>query len=275
MLGGSAVHNGVQFMSVSRFAWLFLALVTLTSIAPGQQPNQTPPGTNKQTADDLKADDFSGRRPADGPWYANHEMRLRSDGNLPGQLRAFDVGGNLTPVRARLFFIQNGQIIGRATADERGQFQAVGLEGGAYSVVAAGPTGFGAFSLRIIKNNGVPNVTPPKVKSIGKFKEVSDIKLVAEQPGSIDPLALEISVVSPTDFPLVAQIIRDQVPGLALPGAAAPGGALGAAGAAAAVGGGGGGGLGGILGAGAALGGIGGLLGASHNNATASDATGT
>ena len=260
-------------MPVSRFAWLFLALIILTSIAPGQQPAQPVDGPAKAAADELGADGLAARRPADGPWYANHEMRLRSDGNLPGQLRAFDVAGNLTPVRARLFFIQNGQIIGRATADENGRFQAVGLEGGAYSVVAAGPDGFGAFSLRVLKNNGVPNVTPPKVKSIGKYKEVANVRALADE--ALEPLMLDVSVIPPTDFPLISQIIRDQVPGLSLAGGAAPLGGLGGTALGTAVGGGGGGGLGGLLGAGAALGGVGAALGASHGQATASDATGT
>jgi hypothetical protein len=259
-------------MSLSRLGWLCLALFALTSIAPGQQVGQPLQGPGIPAP--IIADrDAAANLSATDAWYANHEMRLRSDGNLPGQLRSFDVAGNLTPVRARLFFIQNGQIIGRATADEHGRFQAVGLDGGPYSVVAAGPEGFGAFSLRVLKNDGTPNVTPPKVKSIGKYKEASDVKVVANQPGG-DPLMLDISVIGPNDFPLIAQIIRDQVPGLSLPGAA-PVAPAGLGGGGAGVGGGGGGGFGGALGAAAAIGGVGALLGTSRNSNTASSSTGS
>jgi hypothetical protein len=251
-----------------------LALVALTSIAPGDQPGKPVQGPNNPAPNVADREDMSMNRPADGPWYANHEMRLRSDGNLPGQLRSFDVAGNLTPVRARLFFIQNGQIIGRATADETGRFQAVGLDGGPYSVVAASPDGFGAFSLRVLKNDGTPNVTPPKVKSIGKFKEASEVKAVADQPPLNDPLLLDISLIPPKDFPLIAQIIRDQVPGIAVPGGALPAALGGLGSGAAGIGGGGGGGFGSALGAAAAIGGVGGLLGASKSSSTASSSTG-
>src|ERR1700722_3555312 len=124
-------------MSLSRLAWLCLALFALTSIAPGEQPGKAVQGPGDPASKIADRDELGlgTNRPVDGPWYANHEMRLRSDGNLPGQLRSFDVAGNLTPVRARLFFIQNGQIIGRASADEHGRFQAVGLDGGPYTVV--------------------------------------------------------------------------------------------------------------------------------------------
>lgn len=260
-------------MACSRLVWLGLALLVLTSIAPGQQPDQTAQAPASPALDGGMAN-----RPVDGPWYANHEMRLRSDGNLPGQLRSFDVAGNLTPVRARLFFIQNGQVMGRATADENGRFQAVGLEGGPYSIVAASPSGFGAFSLRVLKGEGNPNVTPPKVKSIGKYTEVANVKEVAAQ--SVDPILLDVSVVPPSDFPLVSQIIRDQVPGLSLAGGGPVGGLPGALGGAAGAvgGGGGGGGFGAGLGAAAAVGGVGALVGASRGNTgtttTASDSYG-
>lgn len=259
-------------MSLSRLGWLCLALFVLTSIAPGEQPGKAVQAPHNPALAMADRADLDMNRPTDA-WYANHEMRLRSDGNLPGQLRSFDVAGNLTPVRARLFFIQNGQIIGRATADDHGRFQAVGLDGGPYSVVAAGPEGFGAFSLRVLKNDGTPNVTPPKVKSIGKFKEVSDVKVAASQPGSMDPLSLDISVIPSSDFPLIAQIIRDQAPGISVPGGGAPAAPAALGGGGAGVGGGGGGGFGSALGAAAAIGGVGALLGASRNGTTSTTAS--
>ena len=261
-------------MSLSRLGWLCLALIALTSIAPGQQPGKPVPAPLNSAPVIADRDELGTNGPVDAPtWYANHEMRLRSDGNLPGQLRSFDVAGNLTPVRARLFFIQNGQIIGRATADDNGRFQAVSLDGGPYSVVAASPEGFGAFSLRILKNDGTPHVTPPRVKSIGKFKEASEVKVIANQPPPADPMFLDISVIPPSDFPLIAQIIRDQVPGMAVPGGAAPLAPAGLGGGGAGVGGGGGGGLGGALGAAAAIGGVGALLGTSRSGTSSTTTT--
>jgi hypothetical protein len=203
-------------------------------------------------------------------------MRLRSDGNLPGQLRAFDAAGNLTPVRARLFFIQNDQVVGRAASDELGRFQVVGVPPGAYSVVVASSEAFGAFSLRILENGNAQTLPPPKVKSITEphVKQVSS----TQQPVSTaaDFLTLDISLIPAANYTAMSQIIREQIPNFPLSGAAAAPaatglGALGAAGGAG-IGGGGGGSIGAALGA-AGAGGAAAALGASQNNNNATSQT--
>jgi hypothetical protein len=205
---------------------------------------------NRADADERNSNAF----PADGPWHANHEMRLRSDGNLPGQLRAFDAAGNLAPVRARLFFLQNGKLVGKANADDTGHFQAVGLTQGVYSVVVASPEGFGAFSVKIDRDN--ESIPPPKVKSIAKVQPLS-------------PLTLDVSLIPPSDFQLTAQIMQEQMPGVNFGPPATPfGGGMG--GGAGAGGGGGGGGGGAGMAAALGLGGLGAALLSKQNQSTAS-----
>jgi hypothetical protein len=203
--------------------------------------------------------------PTDGPWYANHEMRLRTDGNLPGQLRAFDSAGNLSPVRARLFFLHNGKLVARAASEETGNFQVIGLDEGIYSVVVAGPEGLGAFAIRVLPKT--ENTPPPRVKSIAAENADGTVaNPEADEPNQ--GLIMDVSLVPPPDFTLASQIINEQIPGFAgapgLAGAGLPaGGALSSA-AGAGVGG-GGGGLGGALVAAGAAGGIGAAIAASNS----------
>ncbi|NQT15967.1 MAG: carboxypeptidase regulatory-like domain-containing protein [Planctomycetes bacterium] len=86
-----------------------------------------------------------------------YTVHLRVDGNLAGRVRAINTAGNLVPVRATISFMQEGRVVGTARSDESGNFQAVGLRPGTYSVVASGrsaPGGsreyIGAFSVRIL-----------------------------------------------------------------------------------------------------------------------------
>lgn len=147
-------------MAVSRLLWCAAACAIIGASAPTV--------TYAQDAATLRAD-----APADGPWFANHEMPVSADGNLPGELRVFDESGNLVPARVRLFFLQQGEIVTQTRPDDQGNFQAVGLIPGVYSVVAAGPEGFGAFSVRVLP--ATEPVAPPKTNTISdeRLREVS------------------------------------------------------------------------------------------------------
>lgn len=192
--------------------------------------------------------------PSDGPWHANHEMRLRTDGNLPGQLRAFDSNGNLAPVRARLFFLQKGQIVTKATADETGYFQVTNLDPGVYSVVAAGPTGFGALSIRILSQ---PDSGPrPKVKATGT--PAANAALLEPPADGSETLTLDISLVAPGDIQQAAQILQQEISDFGVPPVApiAPGAGTPSFPIGSGIGGGGAGGAGGAAGTAAGLGGL-------------------
>lgn len=104
-------------------------------------------------------------------WYERHELSLGIDGNLPGNLRVFDDAGKLVPARVKLYFLQSGQVVSQATPNDDGDFQVVGLKPGAYSVVAAGPSGFAAQGIRVLPPPDRPEA--PKANSIGRIRTVS------------------------------------------------------------------------------------------------------
>lgn len=249
-------------------AWSFSAQRASAAPPDAPQPDQAIPLVKVEAAPTPAQTSAVFPLPADGPWYANHEMRLRTDGNLPGQLRAFDSSGNLSPIRARLFFLQNGQIVARAASEDTGHFQVIGLDGGIYSVIVASPEGLGAFAVRVLPRDN-SDAPPPRVKSIGGPQAVA-----YRQPVQTPDLTLDVSVVPPVDFQATSQIIQTQVPGFnAGGGVPAAGGGVGGGGSVAGGGGGGGGvgagaggGGGGIASALAGVGAIGGVAAAAANN---------
>lgn len=172
-------------MAISRF-FLSVALCAMLVATTGVNA--------EEVVDAGQADVARAELPADGPWYANHELPVRADGNLPGELRVFDESGNLVPARVRLFFLQDGETIVQTRPDEQGNFQVVGLTPGVYSVVAAGPEGFGAFSVRVLPATEPEG--PPKTNTISdeKLREVSLTRARAAYAAS-----LQASLVSAAD----------------------------------------------------------------------------
>jgi hypothetical protein len=77
-------------------------------------------------------------------------VHLRVDGNLFGRISLFASTGNLVPAKATIHFVQNGHEVFTTQSDERGNFQAVGLRPGVYSVIAMGADGFTAFSVLVL-----------------------------------------------------------------------------------------------------------------------------
>src|SRR5690606_34517628 len=70
------------------------------------------------------------RLPVDGPWYANHELPMQSDGNLPGRVQVFNSTGSLVPAQVRVFVLKDGRVVHTTDSDAEGSFQLVGLPAG-------------------------------------------------------------------------------------------------------------------------------------------------
>jgi hypothetical protein len=187
---------------------------------------------------------------AEDAWYNRHELALGVDGNLPGNLRVFDESGRLVPARVKLYFLQSGKVVSQATPNDDGDFQVAGLKAGAYSIVAAGQSGFAAMAVRVLPPPDRPE--PPKANTIGRIRAVST---------RAADLTLNIPVIQAVDVqPAFGLAAANNAGGLGqLPGLSGLGGAGSPAGAAAAGGAAGGGGAGGG-GAGGGMGGAGGLF---------------
>lgn len=169
----------------NRGAFLALAVavsLAIGSTAVGQRPSGSSP---RPSLGPQKA--VRGGTPV-APSAANTVVRLASsaqeksprrvhlavDGNLPGRvvraealvkkslageakvtLASNKAGKPMTPgknvpVRAKIWFFQNGQVVNEVKSDPSGRFQVVGLTPGKYSVVAMGEGAAGAVSVELL-----------------------------------------------------------------------------------------------------------------------------
>lgn len=78
-------------------------------------------------------------------------VHLAVDKNLPGRvLIRLDVPGKVKSMRAKITFLQNGQIVNEVRSDDTGRFQVIGLQPGVYSVAAIAPNAAGAALVEVL-----------------------------------------------------------------------------------------------------------------------------
>jgi len=135
-------------------------------------------------------------------WLPEHTAWLRADGNLAGRVCVLDSLGSLRPTRAKVSFVQGGQVIASVRTDELGRFQVVGLlaksqeragsfqvpgvHPGVYSVIASGPEGVAAFGVRVVSfDENAP--TGHRVLNIALIP-VTDTELLTKQTAPVGPV---------------------------------------------------------------------------------------
>ncbi len=81
-----------------------------------------------------------------------HPVQLTEDGRMVGRLIGIQrVTGRPKMVRrANIFIIRDDRVVARSAVNELGIFEIRGLDPGLYSIVAAGPDGFGAMGFELI-----------------------------------------------------------------------------------------------------------------------------
>jgi len=133
-------------------------------------------------------------------------IRLRVDGNLAGRVCALDPTGQYVPVRAKVAFIRNAQVIGSARTDEMGNFQVSGLRPGVYSLIAVAREGLAAVSVRVL----------PFERAAADPTRLFDGAEAAEPP------LLEIAVIPFSDYQLAMSLVAEELGGFPGQPAAAP-----------------------------------------------------
>ncbi len=127
-------------------AWIFGILVFaafgLPALGIAQQPQDAAATTPEGPAVTTAEQDLTIPLPEPSPLGAGinsqrfHAVYLRVDGNLAGRVSVIDGSGRLIPARATITFMRDGRVVTAVRSDEMGNFQAVGLRPGPYSVIA-------------------------------------------------------------------------------------------------------------------------------------------
>lgn len=101
-------------------------------------------------------------QPAESNYQANpeyfraHTVTLNQQGSIQGRIATIDAQTRSTSGLSQLniFFIRDGQIAYQAQSTDDGSFVIPSVAQGPYSFVATGPTGFAAYGIYVMPNNG-------------------------------------------------------------------------------------------------------------------------
>ena len=194
-----------------------------------------------------------------------HRVQLQKDGRLRGAINLLDerTGRVREVLDLTIYFIREGEIVGKAEVENNGEFLVAGLAPGAHSVVGAGKDGTFALGIEIIgAEQEVASFGSSRYRTVAVMASL-EMSLAPANAGNFNSTnagALTGGSVAPGATPPGANPPGANPPGT--PGSAA-GGAGGGAG-----GGGGGGGLGALLVGGAIGAGIGYLAGQNDGPAS-------
>ncbi len=115
----------------------------------------------------------------------SHQVRLTSDGMLPGRVILLDPRSGLpqTAKNIAVFFIKMGVVSGAAKPGPNGVFQATGILPGVYGVAVLGKEAFASFSVHVL----------PESDENGGHHDIEPLRLeIAAIPSGDAPLALRL-----------------------------------------------------------------------------------
>jgi hypothetical protein len=128
-------------------------------------------------------------------------VRQQNDGNVVGRVELTDVTRTAAqPIRAEVYFLQDGKLLGRYLSNEWGHFQVPGLEPGEYSVIAkADDVRIGFYTVEVFPYIKEPVELPAEILPISPVS-FQDVEVVPVP----DVLVLQIvdSTLEPVDQPV-------------------------------------------------------------------------
>ena len=141
-----------------------------------------------------------------GQRLRSHHVRISEDGMVPGRLSVINpaTGDPGSIQRIRVHFVQGGKVVQQVQPGEGGIFQVPGLEPGVYSMIAAGPAGFMAYSVFVL-----PALNAQAANQPAQFRMVTFQKEEAM-------LQIDGAAVPPADFSALRLLVQSYVPDSAI-----------------------------------------------------------
>lgn len=105
-----------------------------------------------------------------------HNITLNSNGGIEGRITTLKnvEGEGLSDLK--VYFVRNGKIVKETITDSSGTFQVENVAEGAYSFVATGQSGFAAYGVNVVANDGSGKVNAMEAAAVSpRFDVVKDI----------------------------------------------------------------------------------------------------
>jgi len=129
-----------------------------------------------------------------------HNITLNSNGGVEGRITTLKNTNSEGLADLKVYFVRNGKIAKEAVTDSNGTFRLDNISEGAYSFVATGKSGFAAYGVNVVANNGSDQVNAMEAAAVSpRFSVVKDI-LENNLPKQIADEILEGSSNISNDF---------------------------------------------------------------------------
>ena len=105
-----------------------------------------------------------------------HNITLNSTGGIEGRITNLQDSEGNGLADLKVYFVRNGQLVNETVTDASGTFQIANVKEGAYSFVATGKTGFAAYGVNVVANNGSESVNAMEAAAVSpRFDVVKNI----------------------------------------------------------------------------------------------------
>ena len=127
----------------------------------------------------------------------NHTIALNESGSIEGRVATIDAGSKANGLSGlKVFLVNNGEIQAEAVTDVDGLFSLSNIGEGVYSFVATGESGFAAYGVRVVANNGSDTVNLMEAAAVSPQAAVVKQILQKQLPSDIAQEILDNTVVS-------------------------------------------------------------------------------
>ena len=105
-----------------------------------------------------------------------HQITLNSTGGIEGRITTLTTEDSEGLADLKVYFVRNGDVVKQALTDASGTFRIDNMSEGAYSFVATGKSGFAAYGVNVVANDGVSTVNAMEAAAVSpRFSAVKDI----------------------------------------------------------------------------------------------------
>lgn len=127
----------------------------------------------------------------------SHTISLNESGSIEGRVASIDVGSKANGLSdLKVFLVSNGEIQAETVTDVDGLFSLSNIAEGVYSFVATGESGFAAYGVRVVANNGSDTVNQMEAAAVSPQAAVVKRILQKQLPSDIAQEIMDNAVVS-------------------------------------------------------------------------------
>ncbi len=127
----------------------------------------------------------------------SHTISLNESGSIEGRVATIDAGSKANGLAdLKVFLVSNGEIQAETVTDVDGLFSLSNIDEGVYSFVATGESGFAAYGVRVVANNGSDTVNLMEAAAVSPQAAVVKQILKKQLPSDIAQQIMDNAVVS-------------------------------------------------------------------------------